>query len=230
MRGVGVVRRRCAAPPARRGTAAPATGRQRARGRGRRARARRGRARERARRRSEQRRLEALLAEVRRVDVDEQRAQRADALAHGLGRPLEARAGRRRGRSSGRPPTSAYGDAGEVLHHAVVEVAGDRRRSTSDASSARCSSASRSRWRWRSRRASDHASGICTSSSDHERAERDRGEAAPQPRCRSAARGRSGSRPRTAAASPPGGATGRYTSSSFAVARARTGSPARRGR
>ena len=125
----GVLVRRCAAPPGRSGTgaarrprsASASAGdverrRQPARGVG----ARRGRASAAARPASVQ---------ARRIDVDEQRAQRADAVARLVAAPSRSAVA---GRGSPLPLSrsrvgrQSVGDADEVLHDAVVQVGGDQ--------------------------------------------------------------------------------------------------------
>ncbi len=66
--------------------------------------------------------LEAHLGEVRRVDLHEQRPQRAQALAHGVADVLDHLGPDRLGARGAR---QREGRAGEVLHHAVVQVARD---------------------------------------------------------------------------------------------------------
>ena len=74
-----------------------------------------------------ERRLEAGPLQARRVDLDEQAAQRADA-GRGSG-AAPARSARRRVGIAALDPACAdlerEGDAGQVLHGAVVEIAGD---------------------------------------------------------------------------------------------------------
>ena len=66
------------------------------------------------------------------------------------------------------------------LDDAVVEVGGDARRSSAEASTARTRSASRSCWLLRSRRASRYASGTCEPEED-EAGEQEAGEGNPDP-------------------------------------------------